>query len=112
MNSINEQKNRFDLSDVDEEEFLIHLKFDHGSYPLYHNVNDIQFLGVNNEHLVVRIGNAYFMGQNDQQKNSSILFDYDKQHENISDTHISRSKIFMKRVVIKEKDTTNGEDLS
>lgn len=96
-------------NDVEEEEFLIHLKFDHGSYPMCHNVRDIHFLGMVNGHMMIQIGNSYFMGQYDQHKNSSVLFGYDKQHENISETHNCRSKIFMKRILLKPKETPRSE---
>ncbi|KAI2801826.1 Major facilitator super domain-containing protein 10 [Blomia tropicalis] len=66
---------------AEEEEFLIHLKFDHGSYPLRHDVNNIDFLGVKDGNLFIRIGDSYFMGEYDKRNNSSILFGYDKHNQ-------------------------------
>lgn len=87
---------------AEEEEFLIHLKFDHGSYPLRHDVNNIDFLGVKDGNLFIRIGDSYFMGEYDKRNNSSILFGYDK-HNQVYSTDKCRSKIFMKRVLLKSK---------
>lgn len=93
--------------DGEEEEFLLHLKFDHGSYPLRHNVNEIEFMGIINGNLFVRIGDSYFQGEYDQRNNSSILFSYDDQ--TIYDTHKGRSKIFMKRILLKPKNNQHDQ---
>jgi len=94
--------------ECDEEEFVLHLKFDHGSYPLRHNVNEIEFLGITNGNLFVRIGDSYFQGEYDQRNNSSILFSYDN-NQLVYETNKCHSKIFMKRVLLKSK---NGQPQS
>lgn len=92
-----------DSSNEVEEEFLMHLKFDHGSYPLRHNLKKIEFLGVVDGNMFIQIGDSYFMGEYDTRNNSSIVFSYDKNQKTISDSNKCRSRIFMKRVLLKPK---------
>lgn len=88
----------------EEEEFFMHLKFDHGSYPLRHNLKKIEFLGVVEGNMFIRIGDSYFLGENDTRNYSSIVFSYDKNQQNVFDENKCRSRIFMKRVLLKPKD--------
>lgn len=96
---------RAGLHEEEEEEFCLHLQFDNGSYPLRHNVNDIHFLGIVNGNLFIRIGDSYFIGQHDKRSNSSVLFTYDKHHQAVYETNKCHSRILMKRVLLKSKES-------
>lgn len=98
-----------DSPEEEEEEFLMHLKFDHGSYPLRHNLKKIEFLGVVEGNMFIRIGDSYFMGENDTRNNSSIVFTYDKNQQNVFDENKCRSRIFMKRVLLKPKEQEQSQ---
>lgn len=98
-----------DSSNEVEEEFFMHLKFDHGSYPLRHNLKKIEFLGVVDGKMFIRIGDSYFMGEYDTRNNSSIVFSYDKNQKTITDSNKCRSRIFMKRVLLKPKNQEQNQ---
>ena len=86
----------------EEEQFLLYLRFENGSYPLRYNVNNIEFLGILNGSLFVKIGDSYYLGEYDMKRNSSsIIFSYEKQ--TIYETNQCHSEILMKRVLLKPK---------
>lgn len=101
--NINETNNTNEVEE-EQEEFLLHLRFDSMLNPALRNTSDIQFLGhTDNNNMLIKIGDLYYQGSHDNNNQSSLVFTVDKQTKNIVDTNICRSRLNMQRVVLKEK---------
>lgn len=93
-------------NEKDDEEFLILLKFDNDSYPFRNNINHLKFLGIHDNQLIIKIGDAYFLGKRDPIILSSLLFTLDSKKV-IQETHKCHSRLLMQRIILKPKNEVN-----
>lgn len=103
--NLDEEENE---KDDDEEEFLIHLKFDNDSYPFRNNINHLKFIGIHDGQLIIKIGDAYFLGKRDPINLSSLLFSFDNKNKVIEETYKCHSRMLMQRIILKPKDETES----